>query len=107
MQCCASLLNPPADSLSRDYLYAKDILYRQAQGGRLNHSNHFVVAVEDVPFIFWKKNSKGRNQLFVKGGTCCFQIALVISLPVSLQTSVSQISALYTVYNLSAVYAIC
>jgi hypothetical protein len=41
---------------------ARDVLYRQPQGGKKGHSNHFLVAVDKVPFIFKKEDGK----LYVK-----------------------------------------
>jgi hypothetical protein len=66
--------------------HASDTLYRQKQGGKAGHSNHFVVAVKDVPFIIKKLDEKGRMCLHAKGGTFCHSITMV--LPVLLSLSI-------------------
>jgi hypothetical protein len=68
--------------------HASDTLYRQKQGGKAGHSNHFVVAVKDVPFIIKKLDEKGRMCLHAKGGTFCHSITMV--LPVLLSLSILQ-----------------
>ncbi len=68
--------------------HASDTLYRQKQGGIAGHSNHFVVAVTDVPFIIKKLDEKGRMCLYAKGGTFCHSITMV--LPVLLSLSILQ-----------------
>ena len=59
--------------------HARNVLYRQKQGGKLGHSNHFLVAPDEVPFIIMKESKErpGHVTLYVKGDTFCLSVAMV------------------------------